>query len=151
MVRRSVSFAARTCSVCSFFARGLLCWSEPAGGELDRLDVLDPFGDPVSVKVAFFTLVALIGIPSSSGWISLTSTIGTGSLSLSEASDGLRKSGVETLGPFGDLGELRSRILGAAMGNEELPFRATCPLLWIPGGEALSDESELLGLIRDVP
>jgi hypothetical protein len=105
----------------------------------------------VSVKVAFFTLVALIGIPSSSGWISLTSTIGTGSLSLSEASDGLRKSGVETLGPFGDLGELRSRILGAAMGNEELPFRATCPLLWIPGGEALSDESELLGLIRDVP
>ncbi len=135
MTRRSASLAARTCKVCSFFPCGLLAWSELVGGEPDGLDAVDPFCDPVSVKVVFLTLVALIGMPSNSGWISCTSTIGIGPVSVSDPSDDRRKSSVGALGPFGDLGEARSTILGPVTGIGKPPFRSIGPALWVPGFE----------------
>jgi len=148
IVRRSISLAARTWSVCSFFARGLLVWSEFVGERLegeapdgegpDLLDVPDPSWDLVAVKLDF-TLVALSRIPSNSGWISCTSTTGMGPLS----SSGFKKSGVGALDPFGDL--------GPGIAEETLPFLWASLSLCTPGRELPCEDREPLGLMREDP
>src|SRR5690606_33639789 len=120
--RRSVSAAASACKVCSFFRSELADGEEPAA-----LDVLVPLGDPVSVKVGFFTLVALRGIPSRPGRISPTSTMGTGPLDASGASARFKKSPAGARGPLGDRGEARSRYCGFGGRAEEAPLGKTAP------------------------
>ena len=75
MVNLLEGSAASTLSVCSF--------ARTVGGELVSAAggegvLLDDFDDGLSLKVNLEIAVCLIGMPSSSGWISWMSTVGTG-------------------------------------------------------------------------
>src|SRR5205085_12354225 len=81
IVSRADSSAAKTCSVCSLEPCELILDRlEPEGGDEVLLDDPDALcvGLLVKVNVGFWIVLALIGLPSSSGWISCTSTTGTG-------------------------------------------------------------------------
>src|SRR5262249_38434799 len=84
IVSRWSSSAASTSSVCSLEL--LLCFSSGLTGSMggDGLpdDCLDPVGgDTLCIKVDLLMAFALMGMPSSAGLISCTSTVGTGPLS----------------------------------------------------------------------